>query len=91
MIDFTIGAFGASIIISILLRLIYNTFVVSNKWKPWIAIIIGVGLGVLALFYSGDPRTIQLVVDYCVKGFMTGATAVGLYEITQKKEAPPKK
>lgn len=88
MDDFTIGAFGASLIISILLRLIYNTFTVNNRLKPWIAIITGIGLGILALFYSGEIRSLQIIVDYCLKGFMTGATAVGLYEITQGKKNP---
>lgn len=82
--ELTIGAFGVSVVLSVLLRLVYNTFEVGNRAKPWIAIVMGIMLGILALFYVGDPCTFQLVVDYTAKGFMTGATAVGLYEITKR-------
>ena len=82
--DLTIGAFGASIVLSILLRLIYNTFAIGNRVKPWIAIALGIGLGIVALYYVGVPCSFQNMVDYILKGLMTGATAVGLYEITQR-------
>ena len=83
----TIGAFGASVILSILLRLIYNTVTVNNKIKPWIAIVLGVALGFLAMCYAGEETTVKIVIDYCLGGFMTGATAVGLYEISQKPKS----
>ena len=80
-----IGQFGASVVLMILLRLIYNTVDLGNRLKPWVAILLGVGLGIVALFYVGTPCSFQAVVDYTLKGIMTGAAAVGYYELTQKK------
>lgn len=83
--ELTIGAFGISVVLSILLRMLYNTVDVGNRVKPWVAVVLGMGLGSLALWYSGEIWTVRVVIDYLIRGFMTGATAVGLYEMTQKK------
>ena len=83
--ELTIGAFGISIILSILLRMIYNTFNIINSYKPWIAVLLGMGLGIIALLYNGEVLSSQTIIDYEIRGFMTGATAIGFYEMTQKK------
>jgi len=82
--ELAIGSVGISVILSILLRMIYNTFVIANKIKPWIAVGLGMSLGIVALFYYGEAATFKAIVTYLVQGFMTGATAVGLYEMTKK-------
>ena len=81
---FTIGSFGVTVLLSIILRMIYNTVEVSNRLKPWIAAVIGVGLGIVAMFYVGMEYTFKLTVDYVIQGFVAGAAAVGLYEMTQR-------
>uniref|UniRef100_A0A6M3MCF2 Putative holin n=1 Tax=viral metagenome TaxID=1070528 RepID=A0A6M3MCF2_9ZZZZ len=83
----TIGSFGASVLLTIILRMIYGTIDISNRLKPWIAVAIGVGLGIIAMFYvlpAGTACNFKLVVDYVIQGFMAGAAAVGFYEMTQK-------
>ena len=85
--EMAIGAFGVSIIISIILRMIYNTINIPNKVKPWLAIAIGIGLGIVVMYYNLTPQGVvgfKLVVDHVLGGFMTGATAVGMYEMTKK-------
>jgi len=80
-----IGSVGASIILSILLRMIYGSFVVGNKWKPWVAVFLGMCLAVVALFTVNRVPGYEIIVTYLVQGFMTGATAVGLYEMTKTR------
>lgn len=84
--ELTIGAFSISIILSIVLRMIYNAIEVPNAYKPFVAVLIGMLLGIVSLMYVGEIVTFKSVVDYLLRGFMTGATAVGFYEMTQKKE-----
>lgn len=85
--ELAIGAFGVSVILSILLRLLYNTFQIPNKFKPWLAVFIGIVLGIVVMYYNKAPDAIvgfKLIVDHILGGFMTGATAVGMYEMTKK-------
>lgn len=84
MQELTIGAFGASIVLSIILRMVYNSFNINNKFKPWLAVGIGMVLGIVAMFYNGFSG-FKPLVDYLLSGFMTGATSVGLYEMTKTR------
>jgi hypothetical protein len=84
--ELTIGSVGVSIVLSILLRMIYGTWEVSSRVKPWIATGFGVALAVVVLLASEVTCDMGTVVTYLVRGFMTGATATGLYEMTRLKE-----
>ena len=81
--ELQIGSVGISIVLTILLRMIYGTFNVPKKYKPWIAVIIGVVLSLIAFYTTGSAPTFAALVTYMVQGFMVGATAVGLYEMTK--------
>ena len=90
MQEMAIGAFGVSILLSIILRMLYNTWDISNKAKPWLAVSIGVLLGIVVMFYNlptGSACGFRLIVDHVLGGFMTGATAVGMYEMTKSTKA----
>ena len=80
-----IGAVSASVVLSILLRMFYGTFDVAVKVKPWIASLLGILLGVLSMYLTEDVVTGKVLSVYLVQGFMVGATAIGLYEITKRK------
>ena len=82
--ELAFGSIGISVILSILLRMIYGTFEIANRWKPWIAVALGMGLAVVVLYATDAQCDFAHVVIYLVQGFMTGATAVGLYEMTKK-------
>ena len=84
MSDIIIGSFTASVVLNVLLRLIYNTINIPDKLKPWIAIVLGMGFGVVAMFYADIECGFRCTVDHLTLGFMTGANAVGLYEITRR-------
>lgn len=81
--EITIGSMGVSVILSIILRMVYGTWDVSNRVKPWIAVGCGMVLAVAALYVSGEACTGKAIAAYLVQGFMTGATATGLYEMTK--------
>ena len=81
--EFQIGSVGASVILSIILRMIYGTWEVSNKIKPWIAVGIGMGLATVVMLATIPNCTLAACISWEVQGFMVGATATGLYEMTK--------
>jgi len=84
--DLTVGSVGLSVLLMIVLRLIYGTFPVSEKLKPWIAVLLGIGLAMLALWSSLKPEVCihrSMWIDYMIRGFMTGASAIGLHEMVK--------
>lgn len=88
MEELILGSVGVSIILTIILRMIYGILNVANKLKPLIAVGIGLLLAIVVLFYNLEPGkalTFRMLIDYLVQGFMTGATAVGLYELSKKR------
>jgi len=88
--NLVIGGFGGAVILYVLLGLIFKTVGpgLKDRFKPLIAVLCGLGLGLLALLYSGDGWAARVVIDYCVQGVMTGATAVGLYEVQRMAVRP---
>ena len=83
--ELQIGSIGISVLLSIVLRMIYGTWEVSSKAKPWIAVAIGMCLSMVALYIAPSGTSPQTVVTFLVQGFMVGATATGLYEMTRTK------
>lgn len=82
--EITLGSIGISILLSIALRMLYGTFEIANRWKPWIAVLLGMMLSALAMWvYAPAPITKVMIATFLVQGFMTGATATGLYEMTK--------
>lgn len=81
--ELQIGSFGLSILLSIILRMIYGTVEIPGRYKPWIAVFAGVGLALIAMVSLGVPYEAKSLINYITQGFMTGATATGLYEMTR--------
>jgi len=87
--NLAIGGVFATVLINVFLRLIYLNFDVPNPWKPRVAVMLGVVVGVVAIYYNlapGATVTFRMVVDHVIMGAMSGASAVGLYEMTQRKK-----
>lgn len=82
--ELTIGSVGISVILSILLRMIYNTIEVPGKFKSWIAVGLGMCLALIGLYITNGAISGGTIAAYLVQGFMVGATATGLYEMTKK-------
>jgi len=75
------GGIGASLIITIILMVVYNFIPdIENKWKILIAILCGLGFGLLKIPYDGVPWTVVNVVNDLLQGLLVGAGAIGLHQ-----------
>ena len=85
------GQYALPVILSVLLSIIFKMAggSIGDRFKSLIAIVCGIALGIVGLFYTGEePRTTAMWVDYIIYGFMSGAAAVGLYEATRAVAKP---
>ena len=85
--EISLGQYAIPVLLMVILAIIYKfyegpegTSTLSAKGKCLAAILVGVALGLVALFYKGEPVTAQKIIDYALYGLMTGAAAVGLWE-----------
>lgn len=83
--ELTIGSIGLSVIITMFLKILYCTWDLDNRYKAIFAVIIGVVLSLVVFFSTDSVPTIGSLTTYIVQGFMTGATATGLYEMTKAR------
>ena len=84
------GQYGLPVLLTVFLGLVYN-FIgdkIQDRFKSLIAVGLGVGLGILGLAYNSMPWTVANVTDYALYGFMVGASAVGIYEVSRVKRNP---
>ena len=84
--EINFGAYALPVVLMVILGLFYR-FVgteVSNRWKSLIAVLAGVGLGMAGIAYAELAWTAKNVIDFGLYGFMQGAAAVGLWEVTTK-------
>ena len=85
--EINFGAYALPVVLMVILALFYRIVgdgVVSNRWKAVIAVVCGTGLGIVGIAYNTQPWTAQIITDYALYGFMQGAAAVGLWEVTTK-------
>jgi len=85
------GNYSLPLILTILLAIVYKFLPVlkdKDKYKAAIAVGIGIILGILAIPYKGLDWTMVTVFDYGLYGLMTGAAAVGLYELQRTVTKP---
>jgi hypothetical protein len=84
--EITIGALGLSGLLFAVLEWVYRTFNVPQKWKPSIAPVIGILMALVAMISMDIAFTAKSCLAYGVQGFMAGAGAVGIKEITKKRD-----
>lgn len=85
--ELMIGSVGISVLLTILLKMIYNTFNVPKKLKPWIAVFVGIVLAVVVMLANSVPLGCVNIITYAVQGFMVGATAIGFNELMKPGKA----
>ena len=93
------GQYALSVILTAVMALIFMIFkrddgtnVISDKWKNLIVILVGLGLGLLSIWYLAKPTTIVNVVTGLLDGFFTAMSAVGLWktlglQVTERDKA----
>jgi len=84
------GQYAVPVILTVILGIIYKFIPFRDKYKALIAVIIGIGLGILAIPYKGMPWNVVSVVDHVIYGLMVGSSAVGLYELSRTVTKPRK-
>ena len=84
------ASYGVPVILTVVLGLIYRTIGagLSDRYKPLIAVLCGVALGLLSIVYKGEIWTAAVVIDHAVYGLMLGASSVGLYELQRTVVKP---
>lgn len=89
MEEVTFGGYAMPVVLSILLGFFYKvTGAIPDRWKSVVAVALGMALGNLGLAYRGLEWTIVNIVDFNLYGFMTGAAAIGLYELQRTATNP---
>lgn len=86
MEEIQFGAYALPVVLMVVLSLFYRIVgeALDNRWKSVIAIVCGTGLGIAGIAYAGQMWTAKVIIDYALYGFMQGAAAVGLWEVTSK-------
>jgi hypothetical protein len=99
MDEIQIGQFSLSVILYVALGIFFKGFPnkvdgekvscrVTDRWKAPVAVGLGMGLGLVGMMYSSLEWTAPNVINYLVSGFLSGASAVGLYEIQRSAIRP---
>lgn len=81
----TIGQIGISAGIMALLGFVFHTFPgISNRYKPLIALCLGVVVSYLFMIYQEVAFTAKAAIEFGFGGMMAGLAAVGMYELQVK-------
>lgn len=79
--EISIGHYSLPVILTVILGVVYKSVpTIPDRWKSLITIVVGLLLGIGAMFYTELPVTPKLVIEYLLVGLMVGAAAIGLYE-----------
>jgi len=82
------GQYGVPVILTVILAIVYKFVTFGDKYKALISVIVGIGLGIVAIPYKGLDWTVVSIVDHAIYGLMIGASAVGLYELSRTVTKP---
>ena len=93
-----IGKYSVSFILTILLSWTFGLFAddpatISNRVKKAAAVLAGVALSVLAMFYQVTQGLVTLglptVVDYTISGFLIGTASIGINQLMKSEKPTP--
>jgi len=88
MEEITFGSYAVPVILTVMLAIFYKFITFGDKYKALLSVCVGIGLGILAIPYKGVDWSVVTVVDHAIYGLMTGAAAVGIYELQRTVTKP---
>lgn len=90
MQEISLGQYAIPFLITILLAFVFKPFdksdgssILKDWQKGYIAAILGVAIGFVAMFYKGGVVTFTTWVDYILYGFVQGTSAIGIFKLAQ--------
>ena len=85
--ELSFGQYGLSVILTGVMAFVFmlckkedGSSCVSDKWKNLIVILVGLGLGLLSIWYFAKPANVVNIVSGLLDGFFTSMSAVGLWK-----------
>ena len=94
MEDIQFGSMAASAVLMGILALIYKvctredgTELISNRFKPLLAVGLGICLGIIGMYYNELVASFKNIVNHVLIGLNIGLSAVGLWELYKTKKA----
>jgi len=83
--EISIGEYSIPAILTIVMMIVYKCVpAFPDRWKALFTVLLGIAIGLVAMLYSGEIVTFQIVVNYVLVGLFAGAAAIGLYEVQDK-------
>ena len=93
MEDIQFGSMAASAILMGILALIYKvctkedgTELIPNRFKPLLAVGLGIVLGIIGMYYNELAANFKNIVNHVLVGLNIGLSAVGLWELYKSKK-----
>lgn len=84
--ELVVGGFTLAAVLTALQGVVYGCFPIPDKYKPLCSALLGVGLGVFAMWGSGIPFSPKNLTTYAVGGFMVAATSSGIYSWVKSRK-----
>jgi hypothetical protein len=88
--EVSLGQYALPVILAVAMGVVYQTVgdKIQDRWKSLIACGIGTLLGIVSLLYKEGPWDAKNIIDAVLYGFMSGASAVGIYEVQRSARRP---
>jgi len=87
MNEITFGQYGLSVILTVIMALVFmmckrpdGTSCIDDKWKNLIVILVGIGFGLLSIWYFDNPASLKNTINGLLDGFFTAMSAIGLWK-----------
>jgi len=87
--EITFGEFTLSSVVVVLLGVTFQAVPqIPDRFKNLIALLFGLGLGLLGVICQELAWTPKIITLHCVAGVMYGVGAIGTYHVVKKPEKP---
>lgn len=88
--EINLGQYAVPFLVTIFLAFAFKPFdkpdgtsSIPDWLKGYCAAIVGVLIGIVAMFYGGGQITFTTWVDFILYGFVQGTSAIGIFKLSQ--------